>query len=184
VRVGVMDGLPGLEKAFREDFPKAITARCWFHSLQNAAAKTPKRLHDAFLILAKKVMYADCEVAASAAFGELEVAMNGDCQRAVDCLRKDLHSLVSHFKFPKKIWKALTTTYAVERSYKEFKRRSRPMEGDGDDTLTTLLAFTAMRLEMTWRRRSSDSYADMPPERIGMQFLDGKESAIAHPELH
>jgi len=184
VRVGVMDGLPGLEKAFREDFPKAITARCWFHSLQNAAAKTPKRLHDAFLILAKKVMYADGEVAARAAFGELEAAMDGDCQRAVDCLRKDLDSLVSHFKFPKKIWKALKTTNAVERIHKEFKRRSRSMEGVGEDTLTTLLAFTAMRLEMTWRRRAIDSYADMPPERLGIPFLDGGELAITRPELH
>ncbi len=58
------------------------------------------------------------------------------------------------------------------------------MEGDGDDTLTTLLAFTAMRLEMTWRRCAIDSYADMPPERFGIRFLYGEESAIARPELH
>jgi hypothetical protein len=31
---------------------------------------------------------------------------------------------------------------------------------------------------MTWRRRAIDSYADMPPERLGIPFLDGEESAI------
>jgi transposase-like protein len=129
-------------------------------------------------------MYADGEVAARAALGELEAAMKGDCQRAVDCLRRNLDSLVSHFKFPKKIWKALKTTNAVERIHKEFKRRFRSMEGVGEDTLTTLLAFTGMRLEMAWRRRAIDSYADMPSGRLGIPFLDGEESAIALPEVH
>ena len=58
------------------------------------------------------------------------------------------------------------------------------MEGVGEDTLTTLLAFTAMRLEMTWRRRAIDSYAGMPSERLGIPFLDGEESAITRPEMH
>ena len=28
-RLGVMDGLPGLESLFREEFPNAVTQRCW-----------------------------------------------------------------------------------------------------------------------------------------------------------
>ena len=52
VQVGVMDGLPGLEKVFREEFPKAVTSRCWFNSMQNTLAKVPKRLRDSYHILA------------------------------------------------------------------------------------------------------------------------------------
>src|SRR3989339_933921 len=43
IRIGVMDGLPGLENLFRETFPNAITQRCWVHALRNALAKAPHR---------------------------------------------------------------------------------------------------------------------------------------------
>ena len=55
--------------------------------------------------------------------------------------------------------KGLKTTNAVERIHKEFKRRSRSMEGMGETTLTVLIAFTALRLEMGWRQRPVDTYA-------------------------
>ena len=158
VQIGVMDGLPGLESVFREEFPKSVTARCWFHAMQNFLAKAPKRLKDSMHTLAKAVMYADSEASARAAFSVLEQTLGQDGERAVSCLRKDLDSLVSHYRFPKKVWQALKTTNAVERIHKEFKRRSRAMEGMGEMTLTTLVAFTALRLEMGWRRRAIDTF--------------------------
>jgi putative transposase len=158
VQVGVMDGLPGLESVFLEEFPQSVTARCWFHAMQNALAKTPKRLSEAFHQLTKRVMYANCESSAREAFLALEETFGGECERAISCLRKDLDSLVSHYRFPQKVWRALKTTNAVERIHKEFKRRSRAMEGVGETTLTTLVAFTALRLEMGWRSRAVDTF--------------------------
>lgn len=158
VQIGVMDGLPGLESVFADEFPHSVTARCWFHALQNVLAKAPKRLKEPLHILAKKVMYADSEASARAAFLELERAMSGECERAVRCLSKDLDSLVSHYRFPQRVQSALKTTNAVERIHKEFKRRSRAMEGMSEMTLATLVAFTALRLEMGWRRRAIDTY--------------------------
>lgn len=158
VQVGIMDGLPGLEKVFSEEFPKSVTSRCWFHAMQNFLAKAPNRLKDSMQTLAKAVMYADSEASARAAFATLEQTVGPDGERAVSCLRKDLDSLVSHYRFPEKVWHALKTTNAVERIHKEFKRRSRSMEGMGEMTLTTLVAFTALRLEMGWRRRSVDTF--------------------------
>lgn len=158
VQVGVMDGLPGLEKVFQEEFPKSVTARCWFHAMQNTLAKAPKRLKDTVHHFAKQVMYANSESSARAAFAEFERAMGSDCERAVSCLRKDLDSLVSHYRFPEKVWQALKTTNAVERVHKEFKRRTKAMEGVGEQTLATVVAFTALRLEMGWKRRAVDTY--------------------------
>ena len=39
VQIGVMDGLPGLEKAFKEAFTKSMTGRCWVHAKRNAIGK-------------------------------------------------------------------------------------------------------------------------------------------------
>jgi putative transposase len=158
VQIGVMDGLPGLESVFKEEFPGAVTARCWFHAMQNALAKTPKRLHDPFHVLAKEIMYASSEAEARSAFNLLKSSMQNDCHRAITCLEKDLDSLVSHYRFPQKVWHALKTTNAVERIHKEVKRRTRAMESLGESTLTTVLAFTALRLELTWQRRAVDTY--------------------------
>jgi putative transposase len=157
VRIGVMDGLPGLESAFREDFPKAITGRCWVHALRNALAKTPARLREPFKALSQKVMYAASEDAARIAFQLLKSAMGNDAERAVRCLEKDLESLLAHYRFEKRLWRGLKTTNPIERVNKELKRRTKSMETLGEKTLEVLLAFTAIRLEFGWQTTPIDS---------------------------
>ena len=127
--------------------------------MSNALAKTPKRLSEAFHVLAKRVMYATGEQAAREAFTALKDAMGDDAGRAVACLEKDLDSLVSHYAFPEGLWRALKTSNAVERIHKEVKRRAKAMEAMGETTLSILVAFTALRLEMKWQHRPIDSYA-------------------------
>ena len=152
VRIGIMDGLPGLEKLFQETFPNSVTARCWVHALRNALAKTPARLREVFKKLAHRVMYAPSENAARLAFQELKAAMGADAQRAVYCLEKDLDSLLTHYRFEKSLWRALKTTNPIERVNREFKRRTKSMDSLGERTLQVLVAFTAIRLEFGWQR--------------------------------
>ncbi len=40
--LGAMDGLPGLEKVFKEEFPKAKVQRCQVHVSRNVLAKVPR----------------------------------------------------------------------------------------------------------------------------------------------
>lgn len=157
VRLGVMDGLPGLENAFRESFPSAATARCWVHALKNTMAKVPKRLEEPFKALAHRVMYASSENAARVAFQELKGSMEKDAERAVRCLEKDLDSLLAHYRFDKNLWRALKTTNPIERVNKELKRRTKSMETLGERTLDVLVAFTAIRLEFGWQTNPVDS---------------------------
>jgi putative transposase len=44
VRLGIMDGLPGLEKVFTEEFPNAKVQRCQVHVARNVLAKVPQKL--------------------------------------------------------------------------------------------------------------------------------------------
>lgn len=159
VRIGVMDGLPGLENLFRDEFPKAVTARCWLHALRNAREKTPARLREPFKQLAQRVMYASSEDAAREAFDRLKKAMNGDARRAVACLEKDLDSLLVYYRFDKRFWLALRTTNAIERFHRELKRRTKSMDALGEDSLMVVVAFTALRLQIGWNQRPIDSRA-------------------------
>jgi putative transposase len=157
VRIGIMDGLPGLEKAFRESYSNSVTGRCWVHALRNAMAKVPERLRGSFKILSDKVMYASSENAARVAFKELKYQMQKDAERAVYCLEKDLESLLVHYQFDRSLWRSLRTTNPIERVNKELKRRTKSMETVGEKTLMIVTAFTALKLECNWQRQGVDS---------------------------
>jgi len=153
VRIGIMDGLPGLERVFREEFPNSITARCWRHCLENVMNKVPNRFRAAFKQQIDDIMYASSEQSARKAFHQLKDLMGNDAGRAVGCLEKDLESLLVHYSFDRKYWRSLRTTNSIERVNKELKRRYKSMGSIGETNLTSLLAFTALRLEMGWRSK-------------------------------
>jgi putative transposase len=177
VQIGVMDGLSGLENAFKETFTKAITGRCWVHSLRNAMAKVPERLREPFKKLAHQIMYASSEASARAAFSALKTEMKTDAERSVRVIEKDLDSLLAHYKFEKKFWRTLRTTNPIERVNKELKRRVKSMETLGERTLEILVAFTAMRLEYHWCR--------VPVDSAHLEKLQGpKKNKIEEAVLH
>lgn len=151
VQVGIMDGLPGLENMFKKHFHNALTARCWVHAKRNALLKCAVRLQEPFKLMLNKVMYANSEAEARNNFIALKQAMGADCERAVYCIEKDLQSLLVHYKFDKSLWRSLKTTNPIERVNKELKRRTKVMEGLGENTLNIVLAFTAMKLEYAWQ---------------------------------
>ena len=170
VKLGMMDGLPGLENLFQDEFPNAKTQRCWFHALQNILAKAPKRLLEPLHQLVLKIMYANSKEEALEQFKQLKLAMSKDAERSIACLEKDLESLLTFFSYDKKLWTSLRTTNGIERINKEFKRRTKSMESLGEMTLKKVLAFTALRIELAWQRRAADSYA----AKKTMRVEDGK----------
>lgn len=178
VRIGIMDGLPGLESLFREEFSNAVTARCWVHALKNTLAKTPARLRPFFKQLARKVMYASSEDAARKAFQELKAAMGKDAQRAVQCLEKDIESLLTHYRFEKSLWRALKTTNPIERVNREFKRRTKSMDSLGERTLNVLIAFTAIRMEFNWQKTPVNASRLEGLRWVGQQTQNQIESTM------
>lgn len=157
VRVGVMDGLPGLEKVFREEFPNSVTARCWVHATRNVYSKTPRRLLPVLQPRVREIMYASSESNARNALKSLKKELGKDCDKAIQCLEKDLESLLVHYRFEQRFWFALKTTNPIERVNRELKRRTRSMDSLGERTLQSVVAFTALRLEMNWRNCPVDS---------------------------
>lgn len=150
VKLGIMDGLPGLSEAFVEAFPNARAARCWVHKLRNVMTLVPRRYQAEFKRDWDKVAYASGRSEAETSFAALKgrwLPIAGD---AVTRFEKDLTALLCHYDFPAEHWNALRTTNPIERVNKEFKRRSKSMEQLGADGLKVLLAFTALRLEFGW----------------------------------
>jgi putative transposase len=157
VELGIMDGLAGLGDVFLDAFPRAKVARCWVHKARNVFPLVPRRYQAAFKVDWDAVAYAESEPAARAACVVLKQRWTATCGDAVARLERDLDALLTHYLFPREHWEALRTTNPIERVNREFKRRSKAMDGIGPDGLKALLAFTALRLEIGWSTTPIDS---------------------------
>ena len=152
VRLGIMDGLPGLEKVFQEEFPKAKVQRCQVHVARNVLAKVPQKCKRVVADEVRSIFYASTQEKANAFFRAFKEKWEKDIPSAVKCLENSLDSCLTFFSFPEEEWISLRTTNIIERLNKEFRRRTKPMEIlAGEKSCYNLLAFIAVKMEMYWK---------------------------------
>ena len=150
--LGVMDGLPGLEKVFREEFPKAKVQRCQVHVASNVLAKVPRKLKKAVADDMRSIFYASSKKKAMEFFDIFKDRWQRDLPSAVKCLENSLEACLTFFICPEEEWISLRTTNIIERLNKEFKRRTKPMEiVAGENACYTLLAFIGLKMELHWK---------------------------------
>jgi putative transposase len=152
VLLGVMDGLPGLEKVFTEEFPKAKTQRCQVHVARNVLAKVPKKIKKDVADDLRSIFYASSKKKALDFFIEFKGKWEQDIPSAVKTLERSLEPCLTYLEFPAEEWISLRTSNIIERLNKEFKRRSKPMEiMAGETSCYRLLAFISLKMELKWR---------------------------------
>ncbi len=150
--LGVMDGLPGLEKVFKEEFPKAKVQRCQVHVVRNVLAKVPRKLKKAVADDMRSIFYASSKEKAMEFFDIFRERWQQDLPSAVKCLENSIEPCLAFFICPEEEWISLRTTNIIERLNKEFKRRTKPMEiVAGENACYTLLAFICLKMELHWR---------------------------------
>jgi putative transposase len=119
----VMDGSAGLRAAAELVYPEAKIQRCWVHKLRNVANACPKK-HHACVRQARAIYLAPHRVAAQAAFQHWKQAWRTRCPKAVACLEQDLEELLSFYDCPIAHRIKIRTTNAIERSFREVRRRT------------------------------------------------------------
>jgi len=152
IRLGVMDGLPGLERIFKEEFSKAKVQRCQVHVARNVLAKVPRKLKQAVADGMRNIFYASTKEKAKEFFFEFKQRWEKELPSAVKCLENSLEACLTFFNFPEEEWISLRTTNIIERLNKEFKRRTKPMEIiAGERACYNLLAFICLKMELHWK---------------------------------
>ena len=150
--LGIMDGLSGLEKVFKEEFPNAKVQRCQVHVARNVLAKVPKKLKKAVADDLRSIFYASSKEKALEFFKLFTMKWQGQHPSAVKCLGNSIESCLTFFMCPDEEWISLRTTNIIERLNKEFKRRTKPMEiVAGENSCYTLLAFISLKMEIHWK---------------------------------
>jgi len=131
----VTDGGPGLLAALPTVFPGVDVQRCWAHKTRNILDKVRDADREAAKRDLHRIRHAADRVAARRAARRFADRWEARYPAAVRCLRVDLDELLAFLRFDDPTWrKAARTTNAIERRFREVRRRTRPMGTFSDRT--------------------------------------------------
>jgi transposase-like protein len=150
-RLAVVDGNPGLRTALDLVWSKVPVQRCAVHKLRNLESKAPKHALDEIKADYHRIVYAESETAARAAYKAFVAKWNKTCPAVVRSLDEAADELLTFYRFPRSQWKTLRTTNVIERLNGEFRRRvktqaSLPTEDAALVLLFSLVASGQIRL--------------------------------------
>lgn len=123
----ITDGAPGLHRALDMVYPHIPRQRCWVHKLRNVAGKLSRKVEEECLRGAKRIYLASSWKDAVDRFREWAEQWSDTQYKAVKCLEKDLDELLTFFRLPEAHRSMCRTTNAIERVFREIRRRIRPM---------------------------------------------------------
>jgi putative transposase len=154
LRLITIDGCPGLRRALEWVYPYVPVQRCWVHKLRNVAAKLPRKYQEACLAEAKRIYQASSQREAVARFQEWASGWQAVAPKAVRCIEEDLEELLSFMACPQAHWRKVRTTNAIERAFREVRRRTRPMSCfQNKDSVDRIVYGIISHLNQTWRER-------------------------------
>ena len=129
------DGGAGLLAALEVVFPALPIQRCWAHKVRNITDKVRKADREAVKRSLRAIYTADTRTKARSAARRFADRWETKYPPAVRCLQRDLDELLTFFCFKDPTWrKAVRTTNAIERRFREVRRRTRPMGVFSDRT--------------------------------------------------
>lgn len=143
-----VDGGKGLEAALPMVYHAIPVQRCWAHKMRNILAKVSKADHAEAKACLHQVMNADNITKARAAARRFADRFAADYPKAVACLRDDLDELLTCFRYKTlERRKRVRTTNAIERRFREVRRRTRPMGTFQDKTSMDRILFAVFANE-------------------------------------
>jgi len=143
-----VDGGCGLLAALPSVFHGIPVQRCWAHKIRNVLDKVRKADQPKVKRALHKIMNAANAPAARSAARRLAERFAGQYPTAVACLRNDLDELLTCFRYKAEAARrAVRTTNAVERRFREVRRRTRPMGTFQDRTSMDRILFAVFTHE-------------------------------------
>jgi transposase-like protein len=144
----VTDGGAGLRAALPLVYPRIRVGRCWAHKSRNVLDKVRRADRPAVKRSLHQISHALDRVAARAAARRFVARWSARYPAAVRCLWQDIDDLLSFFVLDGPLWrKAGRTTNAIERRFREVRRRTRPMGVFADRTSMERILFAVFSHE-------------------------------------
>jgi transposase-like protein len=143
-----VDGGSGLRAALPAAYPEVPVQRCWAHKIRNVLNKVRRADQATVKAGLHRIMNATTLPAAWSAARRFAERWAGSYPKAVACLRADLDDLLTCFRYAALAErKAVRTTNAIERRFREVRRRTRPMGTFQDRTSMDRILFAVFTHE-------------------------------------
>jgi len=143
-----VDGGSGLLAALPTVLPDIPVQRCWAHKIRNVLDKVRKADQPAIKRALHKIMNAPNAPAARAAARKFADRFEAKYPAAITCLRNNLDELLTCFRYKSEDQRRkVRTTNAIERRFREVRRRTRPMGTFQDRTSMDRILFAVFTHE-------------------------------------
>jgi transposase-like protein len=148
IEMVITDGGKGLLAALAVVYPRSVIQRCWAHKSRNVLTYVRKTDWQAVKKDLHKISYAKNLSNAQRALGNFCGRWGKRYPKAVKCLVSDEEQLLSFFQIKDpSLWPQIRTTNAIERRFREVKRRTRPMGVFSDRTSMERILFAVFTYE-------------------------------------
>jgi transposase-like protein len=143
-----VDGGTGLLAALPTAYPGVPVQRCWAHKIRNVLNKVSRADQPAVKADLHAVMNAKTLPHARSAARRFAGRWTAEYPKAVGCLRDDLDELLTCWRYKSLAQrKAVRTTNAIERRFREVRRRTSPMGVFSDRTSMDRILFAVFNHE-------------------------------------
>jgi len=154
LRLITTDGCSGLHAALDVVYPYVPRQRCWVHKLRNVASKLRRAQQQDCLAGARTIYQASTRREAVRCYWGWAQRWRKEASTAVACLEQDLDNLLAFLACPEAHRKAVRTTNAIERAFREVRRRTRPMTCFTNDASCERIIYAVVRhLNAKWEGR-------------------------------
>lgn len=156
----ITDGSKGFIAALDLVYPYVKHQRCWVHKLRNATKYLKKAHIKSFKADARYIYNAESHRQAVVAFKALRRNWHRIAPKSVECIERDLDELLSFLTIPiseqcrEFIRRQIRTTNIIERSFREVRRRTRPMGCfTNNDSVSRIIYAIFYRLNTKWQEK-------------------------------
>jgi len=148
------DGCVGLHAALDVVYPYVPRQHCWVHKMRNVAALLRRSQKEECLAGAKQIYRSETRRDAIRAYWEWVKRWRAEAPKAVGCIERDLDALLAFLACPDRHRKAVRTTNAIERAFREVRRRTRPMTCFNNDASCERIVYAVVsHLNKGWEGR-------------------------------
>jgi transposase-like protein len=156
LKLVVVDGGTGLEAALPLVYGHVPTQRCWAHKTRNVLNHVKKADHESVKNALQRISHAQTLREAQKAAQRFVNRWKTLYPKAIQCLSQDLPELLAFLRIKTSLpHTALRTTNAIERRFREVRRRTRPMGVFSDHTSIDRIMLSVFTFENLKQKTST-----------------------------
>ncbi|WP_310622248.1 IS256 family transposase [Flexibacterium corallicola] len=168
------DGAMGFWLALDQVYSTTRHQRCWVHKANNIVGYLPKSVQDKARVALKDIWMAPTKAEAETAFDLFVEQFEGKYPKAVECLLKDQHDLLTFYDFPQMHWQSIRTSNPIESTFATIRHRTKRAKGClSRDGMLQMMFKLAQCAQTRWRKLRG--FADLGKLITGIDFKDGIE---------